>query len=409
MLDTAVLKQLNDPDPAARKQAVIALAKTLDEEALGYLATVYKKDRDPEIRKLAKKAGLYIRKHTRDLFSSLDSSVDGDGGAVSPFYEEVDLTAIDEVEKPVKVSSMKIERANGMVERAMDADIRGDRDKAIDLLRKALKLNPNLKREPLFSSQAVSLTGAMSTELAIELLLKDEEKKKRGEGDSGSEEEATWGNAFIDLLIYGLVNAAVVGVSMYLFFALVLPPLSEELARLMEVQAANGAQGTPSQLLFGGMSAPEIMTTIMNNFSTPLTLGYSAVYGVASIVFLMIQYIFIHTVSVTLLRGEGSFVRLVTKATLPQAFLIPALTVVSVASSFLPLLNPDLGTMPSLVGLALSLTYSGVLASRIGIAYRFSTGAGCGAMIISSILIGLFGCGLFFILTTLLSSGIGMR
>src|SRR5690606_23216063 len=116
----------------------------------------------------------YIRKHTRDLFSNLDSASDNDGGAVSPFYEEVDLAALDEVDKPVKVSAMKIERANGLVERALDADVRGDRDKAIEMLRKALKLNPNLKREPIFNSQAVSLTGAMSTELAIELLLKDE-------------------------------------------------------------------------------------------------------------------------------------------------------------------------------------------------------------------------------------------
>src|SRR5690606_27434731 len=106
-----------------------------DEEALGYLATVHKKDRDPEIRKLAKKAGIYIRKHTRDLFSNLDSASDNDGGAVSPFYEEVDLAALDEVDKPVKVSAMKIERANGLVERALDADVRGDRDKAIEMLR----------------------------------------------------------------------------------------------------------------------------------------------------------------------------------------------------------------------------------------------------------------------------------
>ncbi len=405
MLDTSVLKQLNDPDPGTRKEAVIALAKTLDENALSYLATVHKKDRDPEIRQLAKKAGIYIRKHTRDLFSDMENS---DSNA-SPFYEEVDAEDLAEVEKSVKVSVIKVERAKGMVDRALDAEVGGDKDRAIDLLRRALKLNPNLKKDPFFLSQASNLTGTMSGEMAVDLLLKDEEKKKRG--DEGGE-DSSWSNAFIDLLIYGLVNAALIGVSVYLTFAIILPSMTEALTRqLIELEERLAAQGQAGALTaaMNGMSVPEYVESSLNNFTISATLIYSAVGSFVTIATMIIFYLFIHAMSRGILGGVGSYPRLVTKATLPLTAATVVITVLSLPVSVMTLSSPELGWVSVAVSLVLALFYYVVFSRRIGVAYGFSAFTGCGAIILSLIAMFAMGFGLGYILIALLTNGIGVR
>ena len=55
-------RQLYDPDPNIRRAAIIALGKTKSADALRPLAEVVLKDNDPELRELARKAGIYIRR-----------------------------------------------------------------------------------------------------------------------------------------------------------------------------------------------------------------------------------------------------------------------------------------------------------------------------------------------------------
>ena len=62
-MDTTLLGQLNDFDPAVRKQAIIALGRSKDRDALPYLATVVRTDPEPELRELARKAGQYIQQN----------------------------------------------------------------------------------------------------------------------------------------------------------------------------------------------------------------------------------------------------------------------------------------------------------------------------------------------------------
>ena len=62
-VDTTLLAQLNDFDPAVRKQAIIALGRSKDPAALPYLATVVRTDPEQELRELARKAGQYIQQN----------------------------------------------------------------------------------------------------------------------------------------------------------------------------------------------------------------------------------------------------------------------------------------------------------------------------------------------------------
>ena len=59
------IDQLSSPDPAQRKQAIVALAKTKDHSVLQALADVYHNDPVPEIRELALKAGRYVQQTTQ--------------------------------------------------------------------------------------------------------------------------------------------------------------------------------------------------------------------------------------------------------------------------------------------------------------------------------------------------------
>ena len=126
MVDAKLKKALQSDDPAMRKKAIAAIGKSLNYDALPLLANVFKTDPDDDVRQLAKKAGVYIRKNAvpDDPFD------DGDDRAVDP--------------RQVAVSAVAEQRASAAVEQAMNASVSGRNDKARQLLQKAFSLNPAL-------------------------------------------------------------------------------------------------------------------------------------------------------------------------------------------------------------------------------------------------------------------------
>ena len=64
-MDPERLDQLQNPDPAVRREAIIALGRSKDLAALPELAKVYKNDPVPELRELARQAGRYIQQENR--------------------------------------------------------------------------------------------------------------------------------------------------------------------------------------------------------------------------------------------------------------------------------------------------------------------------------------------------------
>ena len=64
-MDPERLDQLQNLDPAVRREAIIALGRSKDLAALPELAKVYKNDPVPELRELARQAGRYIQQENR--------------------------------------------------------------------------------------------------------------------------------------------------------------------------------------------------------------------------------------------------------------------------------------------------------------------------------------------------------
>ena len=60
-----LIQQLHNPDAAIRRRAIIKLGRSKDPVVLKALGAVVRSDSDPELRELARKAGLYIRQQMR--------------------------------------------------------------------------------------------------------------------------------------------------------------------------------------------------------------------------------------------------------------------------------------------------------------------------------------------------------
>ncbi len=186
MIDPRIIQALGSSDPDKRKKAVALLAKSLDRDALPHLARVYKTDSDLEIRELAKKAGAYIQKNAPSLASTDDDnhaedepysrydSIYADDepeernnysryGSLYVDEDEDDMAsgASDDVPLPsnIQVTPVAEERAKSFVEQAMDWNVRGKTDKAVEMLRKAFKTNPRLLYDSYTLSLAANITG----------------------------------------------------------------------------------------------------------------------------------------------------------------------------------------------------------------------------------------------------------
>lgn len=178
MIDPRIIQALDNSDPDKRKKAIALLAKSLDRDALPHLARVYKTDTDPDIRELAKKAGAYIQKNVPQTTTTYDDDDDEPaeetgysryGSLYADEDEDDDIAsgASDDVPLPsnIQISPVAEERAKAFVEQAMDWNVRGKNDKAIEMLRKAFKTNPRLLYDSYTLSLAANITGLSSDDI----------------------------------------------------------------------------------------------------------------------------------------------------------------------------------------------------------------------------------------------------
>ncbi|RMG90240.1 MAG: HEAT repeat domain-containing protein, partial [Chloroflexi bacterium] len=150
MVDRRLIQQLDNPDPEVRKKVIKALAKSQDPSAIKYLATLYKTDSDPEVRELALKAGKYIRKVAGDdigsdsgrsmsFTSPLDTAEDEDS-----VYPQDDASAPPRPED-IEVPEADAQRARSYLEQALDLQVRGEDERAVQFIARAFRLNPKFQ------------------------------------------------------------------------------------------------------------------------------------------------------------------------------------------------------------------------------------------------------------------------
>ncbi len=385
MVDTQLIQQLESRDPEQRKQAVKDLAKTKDRAALPYLASVFRNDRDSEVRELARKAGVYINKHTIGEPDIYDDEEEENDNGYQPLYvtnDDVDAAPASSgaAQVPeVEVTDLDRERARGLVQQALDIHMRGNNSRAIRYMQQAFKKDPTLMRDSYTKGLAATIVGS-SADNAVQIILQGE-KRKTG-GKLTDEADPSWGDAFIDLAIYA---AVLIGLSIF--------------GQLVVVEALRTAVvNSPSAASYG--FDPTMFDMLLSSGSVIAIVAGSLGAGVGSVLQLLIQYFIIHMIAVTIMGGDGSMPRLIRYCTLFLTFLNPAMLVVFVGLTFLGLSLPEssLGIIViASVGVFLGISFW--FSRLIGKAYRFGTGQGCAALVLSYVLPVLILCGCNFLIT----------
>ncbi|MCU0481137.1 MAG: HEAT repeat domain-containing protein [Anaerolineae bacterium] len=242
MIDPRILQALSSSDSDKRKKAVAYLAKSLDRDALPHLARVYKTDSDPEIRELAKKAGAYIQKNAPQA-SVMDDEEEADDESYSrynnlyadddeddePVYtpsrrntymdddDEIATDVNDDIPLPsnIQVSAVAEERAKSFVEQAMDWNVRGNNNKAVEMLKKAFRTNPRLAYDSYTMGLAMNITGLSSDDTKRLLSPSAKEMQKMGVIEKSAPKKLNAIQQFFALVIFIGATASLIG-----FFAL---------------------------------------------------------------------------------------------------------------------------------------------------------------------------------------------
>jgi hypothetical protein len=416
MVDSQLLRMLGSKDASERKQAITALARSQDRAALPHLAKVYRSDPDPEIRELARKAGVYINKKVPKetppkaapfYMGGGDAADDADdltGGSGSTYGDsrytygaldddsmlgDEDLLADDLLDdreqaasKPVdapRVSAGAEARARDLLEQAMSFHSRGEQQKVIKALTEAFKKNPKLANDNYALNAAGSMTGLPRSQVAAALMDGSLLRATRKSAGPRGDDDPTWGDAAVDLGIYWFVNLGLFIVSVLILIALVQALLN------------NASDISPQE-------RDLIQQQIAVSFSTqsiPLFLLQGVLQATGGLIGLLVLYLVWHLVAQWMLGGDGTFTRLIRKATLLLAFYGPLVTaalfgLLVIGGALLAAGGMTPETYQSwvlLVTFGVSIGGLLLISQRIGAAYRFGVGRGCATMIISYILI----------------------
>ncbi len=202
------LKKLRSKDPAERKDGIRSAAKSLNRGVLHQLAIMAGDDPDPDIRKLAQQAGVYIRQKTGDI----DPAPTPEKTTKSNRRAVVDEANAQKARQYLQYASSQLD---------------GDKTKAMKALVKALELDPNLRDDSFYISLSESLTQlegdeaikALKDESRIERTVQKEVQLKLDKELKAHREEinsATGRDVFFDMGLFTMVSMVIGVVLLFL-------------------------------------------------------------------------------------------------------------------------------------------------------------------------------------------------
>jgi tetratricopeptide (TPR) repeat protein len=202
MIDPRILQALEHSDPTLRKKAVAALGKSHSNEALSILAKVYWNDPDSEVKELARKAGVYLRKQldenatnerppsepTRasDSLSAeaMIAAAHANKQAEAIAKQEQDkaskrkenplyMKVIEADLEQLRLTATQKAKAKIALEQAMDYSMKKEHVLANEELRKAFDINPALREDSYARSLVLQIVGGRDEDEALEIVLKE--------------------------------------------------------------------------------------------------------------------------------------------------------------------------------------------------------------------------------------------
>lgn len=387
-LKTTVQK-LRDFDPAVRKAAIIELANSKDTRVLKPLKWVYENDDDPELRKLALRAAKYIRQKADEDAAAEPQIIDDTPPPNSytfAFDDDNAASAYAQQSAPRQraVSDGDKKAARGHMERAMDLKIRGQTNKARELVVLAFERDPGLKDDMMAVGLASDLFD-MPTQDVVKMLLNATERdslkhQARAEIRKVESAETTeeFYNAMFWLILYFL--ATFVPVVLGWFF---LDSIFQE--------AANDPTLTPDQReLLDALRSIAVVTVVL------VAVGL----GAFQTFYQMIYAYSVHLVARFIFIGRGSYLGILVKLT--QISLI--YVAVSLGTFGVSFVDPAIGTVLSCMSIPLLLVILYYLIQIISKHYDIGAVSGCMTIVISTILLAIGQFMFFFVLLAALGA-----
>lgn len=375
-----LIRQLKHPDAAQRRAAITALANSKDPAALPALAAVYRGDPDVALRDLALKAGRYIRQFAGDGPPTTQEAPDDGTPPPAPQVSERDAGL-----------------ARGYLDTATTHHMQGDKVRAIENLGKALSLNPELRKESFVENLVLTLTGRsvadampllVHPDRRAELISKlgGKRKKKRVQQHGKGAETATWDNVMMDFGVYWLV----ITLSLITIFVFTADAIRDMIAAMPTTTSSD--LSTDLDELFAASVIGLIVLAV--------------VYGIGSVISLMIQGGSIHIAATYILAGDGTLVYLYRR-------LVPFQTVVTLGLSGAFVLLVLMGSTTEIWFLTPILMLFGSIgvwykmSELVGDVYNFGWGTGCAAIFLGSILLAMLSCGANYVIAAILSGLLG--
>lgn len=174
-MDPERLDQLQNPDPAVRREAIIALGRSKDLDALPELAKVYQSDPVPELRELARQAGRYIQQETRPAPEPPPPLLDLEPEP-APDDTPTPVTPAAPVAAQPAITAADVRRGQSHFRSARNLYEAGEQARAIKELALALHADPGLANEPVFVTLASQVLG-VPPRAAIRTLLDPERRQ----------------------------------------------------------------------------------------------------------------------------------------------------------------------------------------------------------------------------------------
>jgi len=175
-MDPERLDQLQNPDPAVRRQAIIALGRSKDLAALPELANVYQSDPVPELRELARQAGRYIQQENQPAPEPAPPPPDVEPEPPASEAAPTPVTPTAAVPAEPAISPADVRRGQAHYRSARSLHEAGEQARAIKELALALHADPGLANEPVFITLASEVLG-VPPRAAIRTLLDPERRQ----------------------------------------------------------------------------------------------------------------------------------------------------------------------------------------------------------------------------------------
>jgi tetratricopeptide (TPR) repeat protein len=377
VIQSLIDQQLKSQNPKERYQAIKQIARTKDSAMLPVLAKIAQDDPDEQVRKVAAKAHHYI---------------ESDGG----------LPPAEEAKSVRSVNPTDEARAMEYTNEALGYQMKGERNKALKALGKAVKLNPNIRTDNFFVSVLDATTGLSGEESYamlhneselknIQVTEKQLKKEKRAQEHHEIVSKATWATAVLDIAIYTcILIAGTVLVILVLGQSAdgVITGYQASVQAYRDAVASGVRDAVPPEPVdpefWGQAQALRVIS-----FPTAMIAGLVA--GIASLVSLVVQLSFTHLAARYLFRGDGTFRFLVYKvvstynSNLPVVFAIMILGIILAYSSGSNTIGAIFSAILGLYSLKLTFQTLG----KVGETYDFGMAKGCMSVIAGGIIVGI--------------------